>query len=538
MSRDAGGTPMQAHVLGSHQGTAGTPCVATGAQTGTNVLLGSLAVLALLIHCVTNSAYGYFRDELYYIACSNHLAAGYVDHPPLSIVLLAASRRLLGDSLPAIRLLPALAAAGLVALTGLLARALGGGRTAQALAALAVLVAPGYLVVHGFFSMNAFEPLFWGLAAYLLIQLLNTGNRTLWVPFGVVVGLGLENKHAMLFFGFGVAAALLLTPHRRLLRDKWLWAGGGLAALIFLPNLVWEATHHWPTVEFMRNAQAYKNAPISPAEFFAGQVMTLHPLTAPLWLAGLVFFLWSAAGRRYRLLGWIYVVICLLFIVEQAKVYYLMPIYPMLFAAGAVAAETWTQRRARWIRPAYVAVLVAGGLATAPMAVPVLPVETFIRYAHTLGLSQQAQKAVSERNEAAELPQYFADMFGWDDLVATIAQAYDSLPAADRARAAIFVQNYGEAAAIDFFGPAYQLPPAISGHNNYWLWGPRGATGEVVIVLGGSADQLASQCESVEPLGVVRCRYCMPFEDNRPIHLCRHLKQPLEQLWAQLKRYI
>jgi dolichyl-phosphate-mannose-protein mannosyltransferase len=504
-----------------------------------NALLGALAAFTFLLHVLTNGAYGYFRDEFYYIACSDHLAAGYVDHPPLSIVLLAAARALFGDSLHAIRFLPALAAAGLVVLTGGLVRGLGGGRFAQALAAVAVIVAPGYLVAQNFYSMNAFEPLFWGLAAFLLIRLLNTGDAKLWLAFGVVAGFGVENKHAMLFFCFAVVMALLLTPQRRYLLDKQLWIGAALAGVIILPNLAWEVLHHWPTLEFMRNAQAYKNAALSPLEFFSGQVFTLHPAAFPLWLAGLYYYLWSAAGRRYRLMGWIYVVLCLVFVVEQAKVYYLMPIYPMLFAAGAVATETVTRRPgARWIRSVAVVTLIAAGIVTAPMALPVLPVETFIRYAHTLGLDKQAQQAVSEKHDAAQLPQYFADMFGWNDLVAAVAHAYDSLPAPDRAKAAIFVQNYGEAGAIDFLGPAYHLPPAISGHNNYWLWGPRGYSGEVVVVLGGSTAELAAQFGSVEQVGVARCQYCMPFENNRPIYVCRNLKHPLDQIWAQLKLYI
>lgn len=303
-------------------------------------VLVALAGVKLMLHLLTSDAYGYFRDELYYIACSNHLAAGYVDQPPLSIAVLALVRRALGDSLPAIRLAPAIAGAALVLLTGLLARALGGGRFAQGLAALAVLVAPVYLAMHSFFSMNAFEPLLWAGAAYVLVRLAQDGDPKLWLLFGALVGVGLENKHSMLFFGCGAVVALLLTPQRRWFATKWPWLAGLIACIIFLPNLLWQATHQWPTLEFLRHAQAYKNYPVSPVEFIGQQILTLQPVTLPIWLAGIAYCLFSASGRRVRFLGWIYVVVFVVLLAEKGKAYYLAPAYPMMLAAGAVASST------------------------------------------------------------------------------------------------------------------------------------------------------------------------------------------------------
>lgn len=508
------------------------------APSGSAVVL-ALAALTFLVHAATNGAYGYFRDELYYIACSDHLAAGYVDHPPLSILVLALNRALAGDSLFAMRFLPALAGACLVLVTGLLARQLGGGRFAQAVAATAVLVAPVYLEMGNFFSMNAFEPLTWTLCGALVIRIIQTGNARLWLLFGVVAGLGLENKHSMVFFGFGLFVALLLTPQRRLLRDRWLWGGVALAALIFLPNVVWQATHGWPTLEFMRHAQQFKNTAISPVEFLLQQVLMVQPVALPIWLAGLGYYLFSTEGRRYRVIGWTYLIVLTVFLFEHAKSYYLAPIYPLLLAGGAVAIDRGIQRRRHhWLRPALLSLLVVGGVVTAPLALPVLPVEAFVRYGNALGVGELAKRAPSERNAVAELPQYFADMFGWQELVAAIAAAYNSLPPEDRAQAAIFVQNYGEAGAIDFFGKAYHLPPAISPHNTYWLWGPGRSSGEIVIVLGGSEQELQTYFESVVQVGATHCRYCMPFENNRPIYIARKIKQPLSVIWPQLKRYI
>ncbi|MFI5397902.1 MAG: ArnT family glycosyltransferase [Candidatus Binatia bacterium] len=503
----------------------------------TAVVMG-LAAVPFVLHLLTNTQYGYFRDEFYYIACSAHLDFGYVDHPPLSILLLAGVRWLIGDSLSAIRFLPAVAGALLVLLIAAITRALGGGRFAQGLAALAVIVAPFYLAVGNFFSMNAFEPLFWMMAAYVLIRIVDTEHSKLWLLFGIVAGLGVENKHSMLFFGFGVVMALLLTRERKRLLDKWLWLGAGAAAAIILPNVVWEIAHDWPTIEFMRNAQAYKIAALSPVDFVAQQILMMQPLTLPIWLAGLGYF-FSRQGQRYRFCGWIYVVVLAVCIVQKAKPYYLAPIYPLLLAAGAVVFEKVVQRSGReWLRPACISGLAIGGIITAPLALPVLPVDTLVRYARLLHLGEGAKGATSETQKLGELPQYFADMFGWEDVVSAVSIAYESLPAEERAKAVIYASNYGEAGAIEFLGKVRRLPGVVSGHNNYWLWGPGNYSGDVVIVVGGVSRDLESLFEKVERVGAVRCSYCMPFENDQPVYVCRGLRRPLREIWPRLKHYI
>ena len=216
-------------------------------------MVAATAAIKLLLHLYAGRHYGYFVDELYYLACAEHLAWGYVDQPPLIALIAKISRVLAGDSLPAIHLFPALAGAAKVLLTGLIARELGGRRFAQGLAALAVLLAPGFLALDNRLSMNAFEPLFWMGCAYLAIRIVRTGNQKLWLWFGVLAGIGLENKHSMLIFGFGIVVGLLATPERRLLRSPWLWCAGMVAFLIFLPNLLWNIHHHFPFLELQEN---------------------------------------------------------------------------------------------------------------------------------------------------------------------------------------------------------------------------------------------------------------------------------------------
>ena len=493
-----------------------------------------IALVKLAVHLVWNRGYGYFRDELYYLACAEHLDWGYVDQPPLVAVIAWASRAGMGDSLSALRFRPAVAGAGKVFLAGLIARELGGGRFAQALAALAVLIAPVYLGIDNFLSMNAFEPLFWMGCAWLQIRILKTGNTQLWIWFGLLAGLGLMNKHSMVFFGFGAVVGLLLTAERRLLATRWLWVGGAVALLIFLPNLIWQAQQDWATFELLRNVkETGKNVVLSPWQYFAQQILLLHPLNFPVWMAGLGFFFFARAGRSFRALGWTYVVMFATFVALEGKNYYLAPVYPMLLAAGAIVVEGWIARSGRaWLKPALATVLVAGGAALAPMVLPVLQPGSLLRYMKTIGIEPPR----TERSHTAALPQHFADQFGWEEMTREVARIYHELPAEERAKTAIFGNNYGEAGAIDFFGPRYGLPKAISAHQNYFFWGPREYTGESVIVLGGDREDLEQDFEEVAEAGKLNHPYAMPFE-NRPIYLCRRLKMPLSEVWPRIKHW-
>lgn len=497
----------------------------------------ALALANALLHVAVIVAgigsYGYFRDELYYVACGERLAWGYVDHPPLVALVARLSTELFGTSPLALRILSILAGSAVVLVAGLLARELGGGRFAQAVAALCVVIAPAYLFTFHILSMNAWDVLLWALGAWVLARHLRTGNPRLWLLFGLVAGIGLLNKWSFLFFGFGVLAGLLLTPARRQLLTPWPWLGGALAGLLALPHLLWQIAHGWPTLEFIANATANKNVALAPGAFLAEQVVQVHPLTLPVWLGGLVFCLAAREGKPFRLLGWAYLGALAVLLAQSSKAYYLAPAYPMLFAAGAAAWERWSDRRSlRWVRAALPALLLLGGAATAPLALPLLPEDTFVRYAERLGIEVSA----GERHRMGRLPQHFADMHGWPELVETVAGVYNSLPAAERESCAIFGQNYGEAGAVDLLGDRHGLPDALSAHNNYFLWGPRGATGECLIVLGDDAERLGELFEEVIPAADFRCADCMPYEEMT-IHLCRKPRVDLVGLWPAIKSY-
>jgi hypothetical protein len=491
---------------------------------------------ALLIHLLTNRGYGYFRDELYYIACGQHLDFGYVDLPPLSALLIRLSRVLFGDSLFAIRLLPALAGAGTVALTGVITRELGGRRWAVALGCTASLFAVVFLANGNFFSMNAFEPLFWMGCIYLLVRIINGGSPHLWLLFGVLAGLGVENKHSTVFFGAGIFVALLLTAERRHFSKKWIWLGGLIAFAIALPNIFWQVRHHWATYELLSNiAHSHKNVVLTPAQFIVQQILIMNPATLPLWLGGLIWLLASHDGRRYRALAIAYLVTLAEFIVMHGKHYYLAPAYPMLFAAGGVAAERLFSARLRWLKPALLAAVIVMGLLLTAIALPILSPENLVAYMKAVHFEPPR----TETSHTATLPQHFADRFGWKEMVRSMARAYYSLPSDDQKRAAIFCQNYGQAGAIDFFGTKYGLPPAISGHQNYFVWGPRDYTGDVVLVLDDRADDEREQFESVEDLGLIESSpWAMPWEQRNHIFLCRNLKGGLKKFWPNLKSWM
>jgi hypothetical protein len=493
-----------------------------------------ISAAKLLIHLYASHHYGYFVDELYYLACSRHLDWGYVDQPPLIALLTWIARLLLGDSLPAIRFFPAVAGAAEVALTALIARELGGKRFAQGLAALAALIAPAILAADSLMTMNAFEPLFWMGCAYLLIRIIKTGDQRLWIWFGILSGIGLENKYSMLIFGAGIVLGLVLTAQRRLLASPWIWIGGTIAILIFLPNLIWNIQHHFPFLELQANIRhSGRDVSLGPLQFFAEEILTLLPLTLPIWLAGLWFFFFSKPGKPFRALGWAWVFTAAVIVTLNPRVYYLYPAFPVLFAGGSVMWEAWlTQPRSQWLKLAYPALMVLAGAVFSPLAVPILPPETYIRYTKALHLVPPR----IETHKLGPLPQLYADQFGWEEMTAKVAGVYYSLPPEVRDKTAIFAQNYGQAGAIDLFGPKYGLPPAISGHQSYFLWGPRDYTGESMIVMQGRQQDLERYYASVKKVASVYHPYSMPYE-HFDIFYCRGLKHALKEIWPQVKNW-
>ena len=492
-----------------------------------------LAVAKFVFHLLTATRYGIFRDELYYLACGEHLDWGYVDQPPLIGLVAWAARHLFGESLIGLRLLPAVAGAATVWLTGRITREMGGGAFAQGLAALAVAAVPIFLVMHHWLTMNAFEPLIWLGCAWCVVRAINRDEPRYWIGFGVLAGLGMENKYTTAFFILAIGIGLLLTSHRRFFSRREFWIGAAIGLSIFLPNLVWLVRHDFPFLELMHNIRSgHRDIVRPPLEFILDQVMIINPVLSLLWIAGLVWLFFAAAGRRYRLFAIAYLIMLLSFIGLRGKNYYLGSVYPLLLAAGAVGFEQLTNARWKWSRVVYAVFVVASTVVLAPTVSPIFSPERAIAYQKALGLEPPR----AENQTTGPLPQYFADEFGWEEMTRETARIYNSLGPEERSRTVIFANNYGEAGAIDFFGPRLGLPKAICNHQSYWLWGPRDFDGRSVIVLGSDGRGDGEHFRSVEAVGRAEHRYSRR-DEHFDIFLCRGFTGDLKTAWSQMKKY-
>jgi hypothetical protein len=492
-----------------------------------------LSAACLALHLIVNNRYDVLRDELYFIVCGLHPALGYVDQPPLVPLIAGASYSLFGTALFPLRLVPALAMSATVALSAELARMLGGGRFAQWLCGLSVLLGPVFLVNGLLLSTDAIQPLTWLACGWCLVRLAQTGDEHWWLGFGLATGISLASKYLILFYLAGLAVGVLATPLRRSLLKPWLYLGALIALGFLAPSLYWQAANGWPFRELGEAAAGGKNLVLSPLAFLGQQLLFVGFASAPIWLAGLWRFSVRPPLPQLRAFPIAYVVMVVLFFVLHGKAYYLTAIYPVLLAGGAVAIEDWLARPI--YRGVAVRVVACAGLLGAPLALPILPPGEYGTYAHAFGLSSQS--AATEKTVPGVLPQQLADMFGWREMAVKVSAAYNALPPDERAKAVFFGRNYGEAAAIDVYGPALHGPPSISGHNNYFLWGPQGFDGSVVIMVGGDSPQYAKDYDSVEHVGELDSLYAMPYETNIPVVVFRGRHTPFAEAWPKLKHY-
>jgi 4-amino-4-deoxy-L-arabinose transferase-like glycosyltransferase len=480
--------------------------------------------------------YPIFRDEFYYLACADHPALGYVDHPPLSILILYGWRAIFGDSIYSLRVLPSLAGGLIVLLTSGLAGAIGGGSFARTFAAVSVLAAPTVFGITSFYSMNAFDFVFWLLGFHLVVRLIrlepSEATRT-WMALGVVLGLGLLNKISVLVLGAGLAAVLVLTPLRSHLLRRGPWIAAAIALGLFAPHIVWQIQNDWPTAEFISNATRLKNVSLGPWGFFTSQILDFGPLNAVFWIPGLSWLLLAERARPFRALGIIFVVAFLSFM--NGKAYYLAPAMLVPLVAGAVFVESvLAQRRAAWLRPALLALLLISAAIPLPVVVPLLKADRLGSYMQTIGLVPKA----AEKSALGILPQHFADRFGWEELTQITAAAWRSLTDEEKRNAIIVGDNYGETGAVNYYGRALGLPLAVSQHNNFYLWGPGNTTATVVITIGQSVEDLREVFDDVQPVASMTDPLAMPYERADPVAICRRPKRPLMVLWVEGKKFI
>ncbi|HVT95880.1 MAG TPA: glycosyltransferase family 39 protein [Acidobacteriaceae bacterium] len=492
----------------------------------TTLLLFSGLSIALL-HIAVNGRYGFHRDELLTYSNARHLAWGYVVYPPLTPFLGRLELLLFGSSLRGFRFLPAVAQGLAMILTGLSARAMGGLRWAQLVAAAAVAISGFSLFNGGFLSYSTFDYLWWVLAGYCITRLLASDDPRWFLAVGAAIGLGLMTRYTIGVLIVGILVGLLLTPYRRCYKSLWFWAGAAVAVFVCLPNFLWQMHHHFIWLQWFRSIHARDIHQGSTDFFLLNQLWkTTNPVTVPFWLGGLWYVFRKPGGKRWRLLGWMYVIPALTLFVVHGRDYYLSPAYPMLFAAGAVQAEHWlatlSPGAAGWVRSTTWQSFVISGLSITALAVPVAPVGT--AWWHFAD-------ACTGGN--------FNSQIGWPEMVAQVAHIRDGLPAEDQSRLAIATGDDGETGAIDLYGPAYHLPPAISGMNSSWARGYGDPPPQTLIVIDGDPDFLRQHFESCFVAGRVTNSVGIRTSSiGKPdLYVCRGLREPWQEFWAHLQYY-
>jgi len=490
------------------------------------------AGVVFLVHLLGNAHYGFFRDELYFIICGRHPQWGYVDQPPI-VPLLAALTQVFGHSLFLLRIVPALCAAAGVYVTCLLAIEFGGGLFAQAIASLAFLFAGVLLAFGQKVGPDEIGLWAWPLIALLVVRIVKSGDPRLWLGAGLVAGIAIESKYAVLFFLVALFAGLLLTPQRSILASRWFAAGAGIMLTIALPNFLWQAHYGFPMWELLRAGQNGKNVIVGPMLYMIQEILIMNLFLFPVWVLGLVWLLRSA---QFRFLAYTYVIIIVEMIVLHGKHYYPADIYPILLAAGGMQLESWLSQR-RVAQMAVLAYALILGPVFIPFSLPILPVPTFLAYQDKVNEILHIPKstlATEHGREVTALPGDWADMHGWPELAAAVESIYDALPADERAQAVVVANNYGEAAAINFFAPSV---PVISYHNQYFLWGTRGFSGNVVIDVHGDCGAQEHLFRDARLATRVNVPYTIGWETNMPIMVCHGLNVPLATLWPSLKKY-
>lgn len=496
-----------------------------------NGLLLGMALLTFLLHMATSTNYGVFLDEFYYIDAGKHLSLGYVDYPAFMGLAAAFTHLVFGDSLTAYRLLPALAGAIMVFLAGLITREVGGRSFAQFLVTLAMLISPQFLWLGSTLNTGAFDPLWWILGIYILVLLIKRERPQLWLLFGLVVGLGLVTKLTIISFGGAVLLGLLLTPQRKYLFTRWIWFGGAIALAFAIPYVLWNAAYGWPTVAFY---QVYSKIPTNALTFFGLQLFMESPILVPLWGIGLYCVFFTEAMRPYRVFGWVFLILYVLFTLTQANFYFLAPAYVVLLAAGSMYIENLTLKvRWRWVKPTYVGLIALVGILMMPFAIPVLPFQTLAQISIGSGITQTLP--TKGQAQATQLPYGYALEMGWENMTAAVAHVYQSLPPSEQSQACILAQRYGEAGALNYYSANYHLPPVISGHNSYYFWGPGNCTGAVIISLGYAPDLLQHAFSVVKQAGVSTCQYCTADFSQIPIYVCYHSKTSMKAEWSMFK---
>ncbi len=485
----------------------------------------------LILHLFSITEYGIFRDEYYYISNSMHLGAGYVDHPPLIGYITWLITSILGKSIFALRIVPVLVSGANIFVAGLIARKLGGKKPAQFLAGFGVLFSPVLLSTASYLSMNVFDQFFWSIAVFYFVKYTKKENPTDLYIFASITGIAFLNKISILFLLFGIFWGIVLTDQIKIFRRKELYISAAIFAILASPYIIWQFVYDFPTLEFMHNASADKIAEVSTFDFISGHLLEFGPANW-FFLAGAILF--SLFNKKYRYIGIIYISILVFFLLQKSKTYYMAPTITFTIAAGAVYVNSWIERfNKKWILPAFLLFLLPGALFPIPLATPIFSPQGYLSYTQAIGLAPKN----AEVYDSGALPQFYADMFGWQELADSVDAAVSRLPEDDLNNLHVFCWNYGEAGALTYYSDQLNIPPVISPHNSHYLWGYGNYDGKNLLFIGTSKEYLEKWFESVELVGKTKCELCMPYESDNPIWICKNLKVTVDEMWKQVKNY-
>jgi len=498
-----------------------------------NIYLLALAILDFLLVYASsfNTQYGYFIDEFYYIACANRPAFGYVDHPPLAPLLLTAFSFLFGTSLYSIRFLPAVTAAASVFLTGKLAEMIGGKSYASVLAALAFLCNPVLVAVAGFYSMNSFEPLLTIIMLLLIIKIIKSGNTKEWIPVGIVMGLGVMNKHTFVIAVVFLAISLILTGHYRLFVNRWFFIGCGIAFIIVLPNILWQVFNGFPSVEFYRNISTGKNIYTPPLAFIINQIINMSPAAMLVWFAGVIYLLVNKQLRQYRFLSVFFIFVFLFMMLSgTSRADRTLFAYPAVLAGGAVFYENLLNRyKTRALKMIIPVLLLVFCTISIPLTIPYFSYSTAAGYVKNTGFNTEIEKG-----KKPPLPQLLSDRIGWKEKADLLYKEYDVLTDAEKKETIISTDNYGKAGALELWGREHGINEVFCGHNSYYLWGRNNLHGSIVLAL-DDEDSYKNYKKGFDSVvvgsGMFTNPYVSPHENNLRVFICRKPKASLRELF-------
>lgn len=483
-----------------------------------------LSVAKFSVQWLGNRNYGFHRDELLHLSVSEHLAWGYMEFPPFIGFVGRLSFWLFDYSLSGVRLFPTLAGVGILILCCAMAKALGGKSRSVLLSGICILAFLPFYRNHTLFQPVAFNQLFWTLGFYFIIKFINSGNKKFLVLCGITLGLGLLNKYTMLVWAFGVFTGLLFYERGAIYKSKWVYIAGGIGLFIFLPNVIWQLQHDFPLLKHLESLNRKQLNDINPLDF--GLTQLKFPFTLIISILGLTALLIDKNLKKYRAVGISVIVIFFSLWILGAKAYYIFPVYPVLFAGGAVKIESLLSKKPVFISIIAVVVL-APSVFFIPEATPVFPIGEFVEY-----------KGLQEKNGRVELTGDYADMFGWEEQVKLVDSVYQSLSPEEQQNCVIWAENYGEAGAVKILGEKYGLPNPVSRHGSFWTWGCGNKDAEVWISLGNEKPSVEHVFEEIKLVKTITHKYAIEEENGIPLYLCRKPKIDIEKWWEDYREHV